>query len=65
MNFVSVEGLIDKEVLGADSQDLLHVDLSHSIDIELTGLILFIISKVVLFAPDLIQIHIGKRYGHS
>ena len=65
MHLIGVESLIYEQVLRADSEDLFHVDLGDTIDIELARLLPVIIPQIVFLAPHLIQVNMIKWYGHS
>ncbi len=55
MEFISEESLVHKQVLSPDSEHFLHINLLHSIGIELW---LAFVPKEMLLETYLVQIHI-------
>ena len=64
MNVVAEKGLVHEQVLCPYREDLFHVDLRDTIDIEFTSLMPLIIFKVVLLTANLVEVDIAEGNGH-
>jgi hypothetical protein len=64
VNVVAEKGLVHEQVLCPYSEDLFHVDLRDTIDIELTSFMPLIIFEVVLLTANLVEVNIAEGNRH-